>query len=84
MAFCIPFFEFFFLFVKIIGDFSSKLKGVVLDVLELAIKSMVVLCLINMILKHNLFISTIKIKIKFLGLDIEVKSKEKSTPSSQD
>lgn len=48
--------------------------------LELIIKSIVVLYIITMILKHNLFISTIKIKIKFLGLDIEIKSKEKSAP----
>ena len=52
--------------------------------LELIVKSIVVLYIIKMILKHNLFISTIRIKIKFLGLDIEVKSKEKSTPSQQD
>ncbi|EQB87379.1 hypothetical protein M918_09385 [Clostridium sp. BL8] len=52
--------------------------------LELVVKSIVVLYLIKMILKHNLFISTIRIKVKFLGLDIEIKSKEKNTPSSKD
>nr|WP_253198483.1 hypothetical protein [Clostridium gasigenes] len=35
----------------------------------------------GIILKHNLFIHHLKIKIEFLGLDIEVKSKEKSAPS---
>ena len=34
--------------------------------------------------EHNLFIHHLKIKIKFLGLDIEVKSKEKSAPSRKD
>ncbi|MPM32891.1 hypothetical protein SDC9_79457 [bioreactor metagenome] len=52
--------------------------------LELVIISLVVLCFIAMLLKHNLFISTIRIKIKFLGLDIEIKSKEKNTPSNKD
>jgi hypothetical protein len=39
---------------------------------------------IRLILTHNLFIHHLKIKIKFLGLDIEVKSKEKSAPSGKD
>ena len=38
----------------------------------------------KLILKHNLFISTIKLKIKFLGLHIEIHSKEKKHPSDQD
>ncbi len=47
--------------------------------LELIIKSVIVVYIINLILKHNLFISTIKIKVKFLGLDIEIKANKKST-----
>lgn len=38
----------------------------------------------DIILTHNLFIHHLKIKIKFIGLDIEIRSKEKSTPSFQD
>ena len=38
----------------------------------------------KMILKHNLFIHYLKIKVKFLGLDIEIKSKEKSAPSCKE
>ena len=52
--------------------------------LELTIKSFVTIYIIKLVLKHNLFIHHLKIKVKFLGLDIEVKSKEKSAPSSQD
>ena len=48
------------------------------------IKGISVIYVIRLILKHNLFIHHIKIKIKFLGLDIEVKSKEKSAPSNED
>ncbi|MBO0585221.1 hypothetical protein EXQ36_15760 [Clostridium botulinum] len=55
-----------------------------MDMLELLIKGVFVVCIINLILKHNLFISTIKIKVRFLGLDIEVDSKEKKHPSSKD
>ncbi|MDU6878485.1 MAG: hypothetical protein E6405_09825 [Clostridium botulinum] len=55
-----------------------------MDMLELLIKGVFVFCIISLILKHNLFISTIKIKVKFLGLDMEVDSKEKKHPSSKD
>jgi len=52
--------------------------------LELLIKGVFVVYIINLILKYNLFISNIKIKVRFLGLDIEVDSKEKKHPSSKD
>lgn len=48
------------------------------------IKCISVIYVIRSILTHNLFIHYLKIKIKFLGLDIEVKSKEKSAPSRKD
>ena len=34
--------------------------------------------------KKNVFFNYVRIKVKVIGLDIEIKSKEKSTPSSQD
>ena len=40
--------------------------------------------ILRMFLKHNLFISSIKISVKFTGLDIEIKSKQKDAPSSKD
>jgi len=52
--------------------------------LELTIKSFVTIYIIKLVLKHNLFIHYLKIKVKFLGLDIEVKSKEKSAPSCKE
>ncbi|MDF2885141.1 MAG: rane protein [Clostridiaceae bacterium] len=52
--------------------------------LETFIKCISIVYVIKLILKHNLFINHLKIKVKFLGLDIEVKSKEKSAPSDQD
>ncbi len=67
-----------------IGDIFTIAKGVVLDMLELTIKSFVTIYIIKLVLKHNLFIHHLKIKVKFLGLDVEVKSKEKSAPSNQD
>ena len=48
------------------------------------IKCVSTIYVIRLVLKHNLFIHHLKIKIKFLGLDIEVKSKEKSAPSRKD
>ena len=56
----------------------------IFDILELVIKSFVAIYIIRLVLKHNLFIHHLKIKIKFIGLDIEVKSKEKSAPSNED
>ncbi|EPY2293932.1 hypothetical protein ACTQ4P_14965 [Clostridium sporogenes] len=55
-----------------------------MDMLELLIKGVFVVYIINLILKHNLLISNIKIKVRFLGLDIEVDRKEKKHPSSKD
>lgn len=52
--------------------------------LELIIKSFTTIYIIKIVLDHNLFIHHLKIKIKFLGLDLEVKSKEKSAPSIKD
>ncbi|MEG2935000.1 MAG: hypothetical protein RR844_00765 [Clostridium sp.] len=48
--------------------------------LELTIKSLAVIYVIRLVLQHNLFIETLKITIKFLGINIEIKSKEKSAP----
>ncbi len=59
-------------------------KGVVLDMLELTIKSFVTIYIIKLVLKHNLFISKLIIKIKFLGVHIEVNGKEKSAPSCKE
>jgi len=52
--------------------------------LELIIKSFTAIYIIRLVLKHNLFISKLIIEIKFLGIHIEINSKEKSAPSSQD
>ena len=51
--------------------------------LELIIKGIFVIYITKLILKHNLFISNIKIKSKFFGLDIEINSKEKKHPSDK-
>ena len=59
-------------------------QGVVLDMLELIIKSFVVIYIIRLVLKHNLFVHYLKISIKFFGLDIEIKSKQKDAPSDEE
>jgi len=52
--------------------------------LELIIKCFTAVYTIKMVLKHNLFLSKLIIKIKFLGIHIEADSKEKKHPSSND
>ena len=52
--------------------------------IELFIKGMFVTYIIRLVLKHNLYISILKVKIKFLGRDLEIKNKEKKHPSDQD
>jgi len=47
--------------------------------LELTIKSFVTIYIIKLVLQHNLFISKLVIKVKFLGIHIELSGKEKST-----
>ena len=56
----------------------------VLDMLEIIIISMLIIYIIKLILKHNVFISNIKLNIKFIGLNLEIQSKEKKHPSNQD
>ncbi|MEQ8156705.1 MAG: hypothetical protein ABRQ25_17825 [Clostridiaceae bacterium] len=52
--------------------------------LDTFIKCASIIYIIRLVLKHNLFINHLKITVKFIGLDIEIKSKEKSTPSDQE
>ena len=52
--------------------------------LELAIKSFVTIYIIKLVLQHNLFISKLVIKIKFLGIHIELNGKEKKHPSGKE
>ncbi len=52
--------------------------------LELTIKSIVIIYTIKLVLSHNLFISKLIIKIKFLGLHIEINGKEKKHPSDKE
>lgn len=65
-------------------NYFTIAKGVVLDMFDTFIKCASIVYVIRLILKHNFFIYQLKVKIKFLGLDIKVKSKEKSAPSSHD
>ncbi|MDU2057639.1 MAG: hypothetical protein E7B12_16170 [Clostridioides difficile] len=63
--------------------FTNEQKVVVLVMLDTMFIGSVVIILINMILKHNKDFS-LRLRVKILGLDIEIKSKEKKHPSDQD
>ncbi|MCI1581753.1 MULTISPECIES: hypothetical protein [Clostridium] len=76
-------FEHFFLLGLLVNYFAVA-EGVVLDMLELIIKCFAALYIIRLVLKHNLFISKLIIKINFLGIHIEINSKEKKHPSDQE
>lgn len=52
--------------------------------IELIIKSCVSVYIVRLVLKHNLFVHYLKISVKFIGLDIEIKSKQKDAPSRKD
>ena len=52
--------------------------------LEFILAMLLIFTFIILHIKSNVFFNYIRIKIKVIGLDIEIKSKEKSTPSSQD
>lgn len=49
--------------------------------LELIIKGFFAIYIIRLVLKHNLFVSKLIMKIKFLDLHIELNGKEKKHPS---
>ena len=55
---------------------------VVLVMLDTMFIGSVVIILINMILKHNKDFS-LRLRVKILGVDIEIISKEKKHPSSK-
>ncbi|MGG5460933.1 hypothetical protein [Clostridium sp. B9] len=52
--------------------------------LALIIKSFTTIYIIRLVLKHNLFVSKLVIKVKFLGIHIELNGKEKKHPSDQE
>ena len=52
--------------------------------IELIIKSCVSVYIVKLVLKHNLFVHYLKISVKFIGLDIEIKSKQKDAPSDEE
>ena len=77
------FFEYFYP-PWVISEFSLCSKEVVSEMLELILSILLIFTFIILHIKSNVFFNYIRIKIKVIGLDIEIKSKEKSTPSSQD
>ena len=52
--------------------------------LELIIQGFFTVYIIRLVLKHNLFVSKLIIKINFLGLHIELNGKEKKHPSHEE
>ena len=44
----------------------------------------VLVYIIRLLIKHNLFVSKLIIKAKFLGIHVEIESKEKKHPSEQE
>ena len=77
------FFEYFYP-PWFINELSLYSKEVVSEMLEFILVILLLLVFINLNIKSNIFFNYIRIKTKVIGLDIEIKSKEKSTPSSQD
>lgn len=49
--------------------------------IEFLIICLLITFLISKILKHNLYVSDFKIKVKILGLDMQLSIKEKKHPS---
>ena len=68
----------------VISEFSLYSKEVVSDMLEFILTILLIFTFISLHIKSNVFFNYIRIKIKVIGLDIEIKSKEKSAPSDQD
>ena len=64
--------------------FSLNSKEVVLDMFEFSLVCILSTILIVVLLKNNIFLSYIRIKINIIGLDIEIKNKEKKYPSRED
>lgn len=52
--------------------------------LEFLLITIFLVIIISLTSKNNIFFNYILIKVKVIGLDTEIKSKEKSTPSGKD
>ena len=52
--------------------------------LEFILTMMLIFTFILLNIKSNIFFNYIRVEIKIIGLNIEIKSKEKSTPSGKD
>lgn len=63
---------------------SLNSKEVVLDMFKFLLICILTTILIVVLLKNNIFASYIRIKVNIIGLDIEIKNKEKKYPSDQD
>ena len=73
-----------FILLGLLVIYFTIVKGVVLNMLELIIKGLTTIYIITIVLKHNLFISKLIIKMNFLGIYIEVNGKEKKHPSNEE
>ena len=52
--------------------------------LETLLKCATIIFIVKLVLEHNLFVQYLKIKLDKQGLNIEVRSKEKSAPSDKE
>lgn len=68
----------------VISEYSLNSKEVVLDMFEFLVITILIFICAVVCIKNNIFFDYIRITIKAIGFEIEIKSKEKSAPSHKD
>ena len=63
--------------------FFTIIKGGGIRMLEFLLIILLLFTFISLTPKSNVFFNYIRIQIKVIGLDVEIKSKEKSAPSNK-
>ena len=74
------------LLVNIFFCFSlwHKGGGIGMLILMISVIGVLIIMLINLSFKHGVFLTHVKLDISLKGLNLEIKTKEKSTPSDQE
>lgn len=67
-------------------NYSSWHKGggIGMLILMISVIGLLIIMLINLSFKHGVFLTHVKLDISLKGLNLEIKTKEKSNPSNQE
>ena len=81
---CGGFERFILLGLLVIHSSWHEGDGIGMLILMISVIGILIITLINLSLKHGVFLTHIKLDISLKGFNLEIKTKEKSTPSNHE